>query len=447
VAILGALAVPPFTSGLTRGVRGVALSLSAELTAYVSVALTTSKLDQVQGFATFNWIVTGLGLGLIAAFVRRTFLQVNDPQRAYRDAQTLIRELITLSGRLSSGLDPVALGGQIASAVRDELPVATLTVHVPRGEVLTPLVGDPGLVTPEQTVSQELAQYCLMTGNVRVIGHSFAFPLNSGGGVAAVVSGVLAPGLDPQALDLPRRLSALDRKLSPATVRLDTAVLFLAFRDSATVEERRRLAREMHDGVAQEMASLGYFVDTLVDQEPTDSIRARQLTMLRERLTMVVGEVRRSVQTLRTEIGENDSLGTAIGSLARHLSASSGIPIHVVLDEQTTRLRPEIESELLRIAQEAMTNAVRHAHATAITVQCYVAPPAAEIVVADNGRGLGSRRDDSHGLEIMRERSALIDGELSVTDNSPHGTVVSVRLEGTGASAPDAVPEPDTLLA
>ena len=85
--------------------------------------------------------------------------------------------------------------------------------------------------------------------------------------MAAVVSGVLAPGLDPQAMDLPRRLSALDRRLSPATVRLDTAVLFLAFRDSATVEERRRLAREMHDGVAQELASLGYFVDTLVGQE------------------------------------------------------------------------------------------------------------------------------------------------------------------------------------
>ena len=212
--------------------------------------------------------MTGLGLGLIASFVRTNFLQVNDPQRAYRDAQALIRELITLSGRLSSGLDPVALGGQIASAVRDELPVSALTVHIPRGEVLTPLVGDTGVADPDLAVSEELAQYCLVTGNVRVVGHSFAFPLNSGGGVAAVVSGVLAPGLDPQAMDLPRRLSALDRKLSPATVRLDTAVLFLAFRDSATVEERRRLAREMHDGVAQEMASLGYFVDTWSTRSP-----------------------------------------------------------------------------------------------------------------------------------------------------------------------------------
>src|SRR3954454_18016436 len=259
-AVLGAMAVPPFTAGLSRGLRGVALSLSAELAAYVVIAF--KALDQDQGTAAFTWAVTGLGLGLTAAFVRRTFLQANDPQRAYRDAQALIRELITLSGRLSSGLDPVALAGQIASAVRDELPVAALTVHIPRGEVLTPLVGDTGMASPELAVSEELAQYSLMTGNVRVVGHSFAFPLNSGGGVAAVVSGVLAPGLDPQAMDLPRRLSALDRSLSPATVRLDTAVLFLSFRDSATVEERRRLAREMHDGVAQEMASLGYFVDS-----------------------------------------------------------------------------------------------------------------------------------------------------------------------------------------
>ena len=159
------------------------------------------------------------------------------------------------------------------------------------------------------------------------------------------------------------------------------------------------------------------------------------------------GEVRRSVQTLRTEIGESDSLGTAIGSLARHLSASSGIPIHITLDEQTTRLRPEVESELLRIAQEAMTNAVRHSGASAITVQCSVAPPSAEIVITDNGRGLGARREDSHGLEIMRERAALVDGELCVTDNAPHGTVVAVRLEHSGVSELEEAPETDNLSA
>jgi signal transduction histidine kinase len=101
----------------------------------------------------------------------------------------------------------------------------------------------------------------------------------------------------------------------------------------------------------------------------------------------------------------------------------------------------------LRIAQEAMTNAVRHSRATAITVQCSVAPPSAEIVVSDNGRGLGSRREDSHGLEIMRERAALIDGELCVTDNRPHGTVVAVRLEPAGAAEVEEQRETDNLSA
>jgi signal transduction histidine kinase len=119
----------------------------------------------------------------------------------------------------------------------------------------------------------------------------------------------------------------------------------------------------------------------------------------------------------------------------------------VTLDEGTTRLRPEIESELLRIAQEAMTNAVRHSGASSITVQCSVAPPAAEIIVADNGRGLGTRREDSHGLEIMRERAALVSGQLTVHDNAPHGTVVGVRLEGLSVPSQEAPTPVDTLPA
>jgi nitrate/nitrite-specific signal transduction histidine kinase len=68
-------------------------------------------------------------------------------------------------------------------------------------------------------------------------------------------------------------------------------------------------------------------------------------------------------------------------------------------------------------------------------------------VIADNGRGLGARRDDSHGLEIMRERATLVDGDLTVTNNSPHGTVVSVRLNPPGVSEQEPPAEPDSLPA
>ena len=159
-----------------------------------------------------------------------------------------------------------------------------------------------------------------------------------------------------------------------------------------------------------------------------------RLQILRERLSSVVGEVRRSVRTLRTSVGENESLGTAIGSLARHLSGGSGVPIQVTLDESTQRLRPDVEAELLRITQEAMNNAVRHSEATLIEVQCTVAPPLAEITIADDGRGILGRREDSHGLEIMAERARLVEARFTVQRREPRGTVISVVLEGSPSS-------------
>src|SRR5690606_30949512 len=111
---------------------------------------------------------------------------------------------------------------------------------------------------------------------------------------------------------------------------------------------------------------------------------------------------RRSVMTLRTQAGSSESLGAAIATLARHLSDVSGIPIQVTADERTSRLRHEVEAELLRIAQEAMNNAVKHSQATHIDVQCTVDAPQATIMVSDDGRGLQARRSDSHGLSIMR---------------------------------------------
>jgi signal transduction histidine kinase len=89
---------------------------------------------------------------------------------------------------------------------------------------------------------------------------------------------------------------------------------------------------------------------------------------------------------------------------------------------------PEVEAELLRIAQEAMTNAVRHADATTIEVMCRVEAPQAKIVVRDDGAGLRPGRRDSHGIEIMHERARLIGAELTIGRARPHGTVLTVLL-------------------
>jgi signal transduction histidine kinase len=429
--IITALAFPPFTAALRRGGWGASASLLAEVAGVSLVAVLVShglSMPATEGLIT--WTIFSLGLALIGTFIHASYRGPVDPLESYRNAQALIRELIGLSDELKRGLEPVTLAASIASAVHDELPVRGLVVHVPRGEQLTPIINDHGAPDAEVREAEDLAYRAFRQQTILVDAHAFAMPLESSAGTVAVVTGFLSPGLDPAALGLHHTLSDLAARLEPDIVHLDTALLFAAFRDAATVEERRRLAREMHDGVAQEMASLGYLVDDIMAGTESPELALR-LQVLRERLSNVVAEVRRSVQTLRTSVGENESLGTAIGSIARHLSGSSGVPIQVTLDESTQRLRPEVEAELLRITQEAMNNAVRHSGAGQIEVQCTVAPPRAEITVSDDGHGILGRREDSHGLEIMAERARLVEAEFTVRSRDPHGTVVSVVVDGT----------------
>ena len=430
--VLGALAVTPFTAGLRDGPRSVALALSAELTTLVPIALLLrGAMDVDQGAGTFTWVVTGLGLGLIGSFVRSTAQAQPDPLAPYREAQALLRGLLDISSGLTSGLDAESVGAEIAAAVRDELPVASLAVFLPRGDGMAPLLDegepDPAGAPAIADVTRECA------GSLRTAraGQAFAFPLATEFGLVAVVAGRFSPGLDSVTMDLDQSLVQLAARLGPHALRLDTALLFAALRDAATADERRRVAREIHDGVAQDIAGLGYRVDALLSRSGSPE-QAEQLRVLREQITAVVAEVRRSVQTLRSQVGSNQSLGAAISTIARHLGDSSGIPIQVTADESTARLRPEIEAELLRIVQEAMTNAVRHSRASRIVVRCTVAAPRAEIVVSDDGQGMGGGRSDSHGLAIMRERARLVDAELTIEPSVPHGTEVTVRLPSSG---------------
>ncbi|MCW2845247.1 MAG: ATP-binding region, ATPase domain protein [Nocardioides sp.] len=434
--MLGALAVAPFTAGVHRGLRAVGLALSAQLIALVVLSLIEfGRLSDAQGLGAFTWSVTGLGLGLIATFLHSALQQAPDPLAPYHDAQALIRELIDLSGGLSSGLDPVPTGAVILSTVRDELPTEALVLYVPRGESLTPLISKTNAREVDTAACDDLAVEAWALRRPVVAGHAFAFPIATEVDTTAVVAGLLSDRLDPRRLGIHERIERLMGRLGASAVHLDTALLFAAFRDAATADERRRLAREMHDGVAQDIASLGYLVDALA-AHPASSEQAERIAALRDRITAVVAEVRRSLVTLRTDAGSSESLGAAIGSIARNLTEVSGVPIQVTLDERTTRLRPEVEDELFRITQEAMTNAVRHSRARSIDVNCQVHAPDAVITVTDDGQGLQQARTDSQGLQIMGERALSIGAELTITPRPSGGTVVTVRAPGDPSAAP-----------
>jgi signal transduction histidine kinase len=226
-----------------------------------------------------------------------------------------------------------------------------------------------------------------------------------------------------------RDLSSAQSVIDDAALRIETGQLFSEVRSIATVEERRRLAREIHDGIAQEIASLGYVVDDL-SARSDDVELGEDLHKLRGELTRMVSELRLSIFDLRTDVQPSTGLGAALSSYVRSMSTGSGITMHMILDESSLRLPIEAETEVLRIAQEAITNARKHARARNLWVTCRVDPPKAFLRIADDGRGLGSPRGDSYGLEIMRERAERINADLAVRQRVGGGTVVELNLGG-----------------
>lgn len=424
--ILAALVVPPLYATAAAGLRTMVRTVVFQVVAVVSLALMWRQeaLTGAEQISIFTWSMAGVGLSLVASVTFNSDRAL-DALTPYHAAQDLIRQLIDLSSDLSSGLDAAALGGEMLGVVGDRIPSRALAVYVPRGDALTPVASSTDLDPEDADACEKIATDAWARGEPITAGRGFAFRA----GDAAIIAG-LRPGTGTKA-EPP--FDELTNALAPTVVKFDTALLFSQFRDIATSDERQRLAREMHDGVAQDIASLGYLVDALAAR-PADEQQAKQFAMLRDRVTKVVAEVRRSVMNLRTSIGESESLGAAISAVARHLSESSGIPIRVRLDEQPARLRPEVEAELFRIAQEALNNAVKHARATAIDVRCQVYAPEARITIADDGVGLQRGRSDSHGLKIMRERAKLIGAQLTVRDNASRGLTVSVALRAPGGT-------------
>ena len=423
-SILAALVVPPLYATAAVGLRTMVRTVLVEAIAVVALALMWwEQVTSEEAVSIFTWTMAGVGLSLIAS-VTFTASRVADPLAPYRDAQQHLKQLLDLAGSLSSGLDVGALGGELLSDVSDRIPNRGLVLYITRGEALSPVASTLDLPPGDLAACETLAGDVRYSGRDRpatvAIGQGFAFRVSE----QAVVAGLRPAGSDPSTVPL----TEVAASLADNAVKLDAALLFAQFRDAATADERNRLAREMHDGVAQDIASLGYIIDALAAR-PADEQQAKALAMLRDRVSVVVAEVRRSVMNLRTSIGEAESLGAALSNVARHLSESSNIPIRVRLDEQPARLRPEVEAELFRIAQEAMNNAVKHARATSIDVRCQVYAPEAVITVTDDGIGLQSGRSDSHGMKIMRERAKLIGAELVVRDNASRGLTVSVSVK------------------
>lgn len=198
-------------------------------------------------------------------------------------------------------------------------------------------------------------------------------------------------------------------------------------------QERRRLRRDLHDGLGPQLAALGLQLDTvhnlLAAGRPVDD----RLAQLRAGLQGTVAEVRRIVEGLRPPAIDELGLFAAVAELGRQLTDDSGVVLTMDLSEERPVLPAAVEVAAYRVAQEALTNVVRHAGATCCRVRGAVADGDLVLEVVDDGHG-GARPGRGVGLSSMRERVREIGGWIEV-DSPPGGTTVTIRLPLTAEPA------------
>jgi len=437
--LLPYLVVPPLAAGLLWG--AIASTSATLVSLVVLVAMRRAGGDlttRPEVTVIAEWVGLGLATGLVGAWARSVSTRGNEVNSTYVAAHRLLTRLRDVARALPTGLDEVALAQQVLSSMSDELSFERAGLYGrAEGGVLMPLAySGADHVEWHPSIDEGIWAKVWHSGQAVQQTGTFSDPGRGHSAVLALRLGDRRVGLVGFERDggpwSARQLARAQLLTDDAALRIDTGQLFSEVRALATVEERRRLAREIHDGIAQEVASLGYVVDDL-SARSTDADQQEDLATLRSELTRIVSELRLSIFDLRSDVQPAAGLGAALTSYVRSVGTGSGLTVHLVLDESAFRLPLEAETELLRVAQEAITNARKHARARNLWVTCRVDPPRAFLRIADDGRGLGSPRTDSYGLEIMRERSTRMGAALTVRNRVGGGTVVEVTLGATAA--------------
>jgi two-component system, NarL family, sensor kinase len=241
-----------------------------------------------------------------------------------------------------------------------------------------------------------------------------------------------------------RELDLLSTIASQLSMAIERARLAEESVRLARLEERTRLARDLHDTLTQGLTAIGLHIDAAMGGVESGEVRGqleRALVVTRASLE----QARRSLSELRGSPLNARPLGEALMALGREMASDTGVRVHVQVGPhpvaQKTRaggpgstddlsLTSRAEEELFRIASEALANVRRHAAAKEVQVTLERSGREVRLAIADDGRGfdLRARRAAGFGMAGMRERAALIGGRLVISSRPGRGTQVSVTV-------------------
>ena len=237
------------------------------------------------------------------------------------------------------------------------------------------------------------------------------------------------------------RMAALDGVAPNSNVELPAQTL----RDlrisliEAREDERRRIARNLHDDLGQLLLVLKLEATMLKGQCETPAAQ-RSIESIAARVDETIDAVRRIVDDLHPTALEDLGLNTALEALARRATERLGIEVTVHCDDEDPPVSDRLATALYRCAQEALTNAIRHAQATDIAVELFCDDGQVRLTVQDNGKGLPREGEapavtagGGHGLRGLRERLEAFHGRMWLEDAPGAGARLRVRVPVDGS--------------
>jgi nitrate/nitrite-specific signal transduction histidine kinase len=231
----------------------------------------------------------------------------------------------------------------------------------------------------------------------------------------------------------PAQVELMKAIASQIALAVRNAQLYTQLRQTAVLEERYRLSREMHDGVAQTLGYLGMQaerIEGMAERGETSRLPA-ELKELRQVIAEAYLDLRETIDGLRLTVDQPGGFSGALQAHVEDFTRRSGLAVDCSCVEAPADLPPEVALHLLRITQEALANVRRHAQASRVWVSLARENGSLELTISDDGQGFdaGSPLERSHvGLASMRERVRSLDGQLTFATSPGQGTRVTARV-------------------
>jgi signal transduction histidine kinase len=442
------LLIPALRAGEVRGrpaaVTVVAFSMVVSLGAVRgSGTLTTTYLVN-----NLQWAILAIGLGLLGAWAGKLSERRTKPRSpttsAAKEAARLLRRLSDLAGALDGGFDAPAAAELLLNAVNDRIPGSRMAVLVGVGsEPAVPLAlrGIDRLPWPSPTTADSVMGRVWRTG---VAEAGFWTSVNEERAIAAaplrdsddarigivVVDRLASTPFSDDAL------AALAGLAEGHSANVDVALIFAALRQHAAFEERERLAREMHDGIAQELVALGYRFDVARRQA---AINAPEFTPTLEEaradLSRVLTDLRLRIADLRLAVRPDQGLGAVVGARLQQFGAATGLTVGLRLSESPYRLPAHLETLIYRLILDVLNDARNAPGVTGIEARLDVNAPQAWLHISHDGQS-------QLAVDAFRDHPLTTLGATIEVQPADSGVTVNLSLNDRWPTQlPQLVPE------